>query len=207
LFDVFKVGIYILLFIPGFIFVQTKDHHLLREKKPQFEKGLEIILWSAIVWVAAFSLPSCGWFTGARDNLCSAISRSISSESSMDELPVEIIKNGASSAYLFLWVCFWSFAISTSWGYARKTKWVDSYIKYVTGRDWYPSVAFKFFRENIDKAVEVSVQGTKYIGVLISAPDTKEDKYIIITDPYVMVQDKDGAYSLEHLKSSNSRRR
>ena len=117
----------------------------------------------------------------------------------VDDLPLEIIKNGASSARLFLWVCVWSFLASSIWGFLRKTRRVDSWIKFITGRDWYPSVAFKFFRENIDKAVEVTVEGKKYIGVLLSAPDTQEDKYIIITDPQLMIQKDDGTYALEKL--------
>lgn len=31
--DLIQLGFYILFFIPGFIFVQTKDYHLLRENK------------------------------------------------------------------------------------------------------------------------------------------------------------------------------
>src|SRR6059058_3249949 len=55
--DAIKSGFYILLLLPGFIFVQTRDYHLLREAKGQFEKTLEIILWSAIIWVGTCTFP------------------------------------------------------------------------------------------------------------------------------------------------------
>jgi hypothetical protein len=43
------------------------------------------------------------------------------------------------------------------------------------------------------------VKDTKYVGILYSAPDTKEDKYIIITQPRI-IQKKDAEYVLEELK-------
>ncbi len=200
MFDLFKIGVYILLFVPGYIFVQTKDHHLLREKKPQFEKTLEIVLWTAIIWVVAFSVPSWSWCTGSRDAICSVINGSIAKKDGLAYLPVEIMRHGRSSGLLFLCVCFWSFFMSNIWGWARKKTWIDSYVKFITGRDWYPSVVFRFFSENIDKAVQVSVNGTKYIGILFSAPDTKEDKYIIITNPHQIVSNENGEFSLEKLE-------
>ena len=39
-----KLGLLVVALLPGFIFVQAREHHLLREKRPQFEKTLEIIL-------------------------------------------------------------------------------------------------------------------------------------------------------------------
>jgi Family of unknown function (DUF6338) len=55
--DPFKLGLYVLLLLPGFIFVQVREYYLLREKRSQFEKTLDIILWSAALWIAACTLP------------------------------------------------------------------------------------------------------------------------------------------------------
>jgi hypothetical protein len=55
--DPLKLGLFVLLFLPGFIFVETCEHHLLRERKPQFEKTFEILLWSAFIWLIAFAVP------------------------------------------------------------------------------------------------------------------------------------------------------
>ena len=59
-FDPLKIGLYVLLLLPGFIFVQVLEFHLLREEKPQFEKTLEIILASAFLWVVAVAVPVVG---------------------------------------------------------------------------------------------------------------------------------------------------
>src|SRR5215469_5438459 len=55
--DPLKLGIYVLLLLPGFIFVQTRDYHLLREKRSQFETSLDILLWSAAIWMIACASP------------------------------------------------------------------------------------------------------------------------------------------------------
>jgi hypothetical protein len=55
--DALKIGVYVLLVLPGFILVQTREYHLLREKGSQFEKTLEIILWSAAIWIIACASP------------------------------------------------------------------------------------------------------------------------------------------------------
>jgi hypothetical protein len=196
LFDAFKLGIYILLFIPGFIFVQTKDYHLLREKKAQFEKALEIILWSAFLWVLAGLILI--WFLGnCSTEICKGIQIIISKEN-IDFLSAENVKKVSWLAGFFLSVCVFSFIFATCWGIFRKYPRIDRWIKWFTGRDWYASVAFKFFHMNMNKGIEVTVKDTKYIGVLFSAPDTKEDKHIIVAKPKVVIKTgKD--YTIEEL--------
>ena len=180
-----KTGIYILLFLPGFIFVQTKEYHLLREKRPQFEKTLEVILFSAIIWMIALASPI--WLLGvsAREEVLQVLN-TVLEKDKMKSLLNEILKLKMASAIFFLSVCFWSFIFANLWGIIRKFPRFDSIIKGFTGRDWYPSVAFKFFKENLDRGVEVTVQDDKYLGVLYSAPDNKEDKYIVITKPHLL---------------------
>lgn len=55
--DALKIGVYVLLVLPGFILVQTREYHLLREKRSQFEKTLEIVLWSSAIWIIACASP------------------------------------------------------------------------------------------------------------------------------------------------------
>lgn len=193
-----KFGIYILLLIPGFILVQTKDYHLLREKKPQFEKTFEIILWSAIIWFIAFASPIWFPFNSCRELLINLLGNKIKQDVDFSILNHTIIQEGRSSSILYLTVCVWSFIIANLWGIIRKFKCVDAFIKLLTGRDWYPSVAYRFFNENLNKAVEVQVEDIKYIGVLHSAPDNKEDKYIIITEPYIIYK-KENTFIKENL--------
>lgn len=196
MFDVFKLGIYILLFIPGFIFVQTKDYHLLRENKAQFEKALEIILWSAFLWVLAGSIL-IRFLGNCATEICKAI-QIVISQQNIDFLAATNIEKVGSLGIFFLAVCVLSFILANLWGIFRKNPTVDRWIKWFTGRDWYASVAFKFFHMNVNKAIEVTIKDTKYIGVLFSAPDTKEDKHIIIAKPKVVIKTEKG-YTIEEL--------
>lgn len=50
-----------------------------------------------------------------------------------------------------------------------------------TGRSWYPSVTLEFYKRSLDKAVIVDTKESRYLGVLASAPDTEDGKYIALT--------------------------
>ncbi len=185
MFEPLKIGIYILLFIPGFIFVQTREHHLLREKIPQFEKTLNIILWSTILWVISISFPYIPFANDAREIIFNSIYK-LFVENKLNELPINLFEIRQSVLVFFLSVCFWTFILANIFGILRKWKLYNGIIKWITGRDWYPSVAFRFFHENMNKAVEIKTGENRYIGILYSAPDTIDDKYVIIIKPYLI---------------------
>src|ERR1051326_5823052 len=65
--DVAKLGFYALLLLPGFIWVQVFEYHLVREKKPQLEKTLEIVLFSALIWILAIVMPFWWPWAGSRE--------------------------------------------------------------------------------------------------------------------------------------------
>jgi len=179
LIDPLKLGLYILLFLPGFIFVQTLEYHLLREKKSQFEKTLEILLWSAFIWMIAFALPIWWPFSHCRNECLQGIQVFIKNDLALKNIS-NLEQVLSSFVIFFLTVCSYSLLISTIWGFLRKTKRIDAVIKWATGRDWYPSVLVRFFEQNIDKAVEINVGENKYLGILNTAPDKQNDDYIIL---------------------------
>jgi hypothetical protein len=86
------------------------------------------------------------------------------------------------AALFFASVCLWSFIGANLWGILRKTAYVDAVIRWVTGRDWYPSVKQKFFDKNLNAAVIVETPTARYLGILFSAPDSKEDPHIILSE-------------------------
>ncbi len=190
--DPLKLGLYILLFIPGFIFVQTKDYHLLREKKPQLQKTLEIVLMSAAIWLIFITtpilikkhIPVLG--NVARSEVIKAIENAFKQDKKIPSLTNEILKIRSSAAWFFVTVNFWSFISAFVWGILRKTNKIDGIILYFVGRDWYPSVVFKFYRENLEKAVRINTNTNSFLGVLHSTPDNKEDNYVILKDPYLI---------------------
>jgi hypothetical protein len=143
--DALKIGTYILLILPGFIWVQTREYHLLREKRSQFEKTLEIILWSAAIWIIACASPY--WFPTDSRNVALYEARGALQDSgtrvSLD-WPRLLTTDAAA---VFATVCFYSFLGANLWGILRKTRYVDAGIQLVTGRDWYPSSSKSFLTE------------------------------------------------------------
>ncbi|MCW5828953.1 MAG: hypothetical protein KIT79_06520 [Deltaproteobacteria bacterium] len=173
-----NLGFFVLMLVPGYIFAQSKDIHLLRENVPQFEKTFEIILYSAMIWALAIMIP----YFPFRENVVSSVTNA-TKNGTVDW--TEVINDSTSYFYLVILVA--TFLLGNVWGYLRKKPLIDSLIKYFTGRDWYPSVAFRFFQENINRGVIVSMDGFKYFGVLFSAPDTKDDSFILLKDVYVVL--------------------
>ena len=176
--DPLKFGFYVLLALPGFIFVQTRDYHLLREQRSQFEKTLDIILCSAGIWIIACVSP--WWFpSNARALAFSQASIALrNSGAGLDWSKLLTTPWGE----FFASVCGGTFLAANIWGMARKNPRVDTGMELITGRDWYPSVAKKFFAQNINQVVIVSTPDTRYMGILFTAPDTKEDPHIILSE-------------------------
>ena len=195
--DALKIGVYVLLVLPGFIFVQTREYHLLREKRSQFEKTLEIVLWSAAIWTIACASP-IWWPSNPRYlALCEAKS---SLQDSAGDVRLDWPKLLTTDAALFFAsVCLWSFAGANFWGIFRKTRYVDAGIRWVTDRDWYPSVKQKFFAKNLNTAVIVETPAARYLGILFSAPDNKEDPHIILSEVSRLPRPTDASREIEPL--------
>lgn len=214
LLDPIKIGLVVLVFVPGFIFIQIIERHLLREKKPQFEKTLEIILASALIWLLVLSAPDLVSPSESKEKVISLVEKSLQIAKPVDSnskggSPVALIENeeirSVFSAFslLFLYTCICSFLIANAWGMIRKVSFVDKVMNFLTGRDWFPNASFRFFKENLGKAIELETKSGKYIGILQTAPDVKEDRYIILSNPLQIL--KDGKkYKVEKLELTQS---
>ena len=181
-----KLSTYVILLIPGFIFVQILEHHLLREKKQQFEKTLEILLSSAFIWALSLSFPLWWPFGDARDRVIRIMTDTIYRQIAFNVATKEYANPGEDFAKLFFVICVWTFIAANGWGMIRKKRGIDAVIKTVTGRDWFPSVRFRFFQENLNKAIEVKAGDKRYLGILYSAPDSNEDRHIIVINPLLI---------------------
>ena len=84
--DLLDIGFYLLIFLPGFIFVQVIERHLLREKKPQFEKTIEIVLWSVLIWMVSLSIPIWWPFYSERELLLNEITKFFSTDSQQEKV-------------------------------------------------------------------------------------------------------------------------
>jgi hypothetical protein len=175
----FKLGLYVLLVLPGFILVQTREYYLLRQNRSQFENTLDIILWSAAIWIIACSIPI--WWPRPidRDATLARVAEAFGhSANGSNPDWIELLVPAA--GIFFGTVCLWAFVVANIWGIFRKSVRFNTLVQSLTGRDWYPSVAHKFFYQNIGRVVVVGAPENRYLGVLHSAPDTKEDKYLIL---------------------------
>ena len=98
----------------------------------------------------------------------------------------------ASLSRFFLAVCGWSFVVANLWGVARKYARVDAAFIGITGRSWYPSVTVEFFKHSLNAAVRVETPEMRYLGVLISAPDTADGEHIILRSVAVLPRGEPG---------------
>jgi hypothetical protein len=136
--DPLEIGIYILLALPGFIFIQVHEHHLLRESKPQFEKTLEIILASALIWATALFLPVWWPWGIARGWVVQEMSSVMGGKSQLGAMGRDL-RSIRLFGEFFFGVCLWTLVAANLWGILRKVNRVGALIEYFTGRDWYPS--------------------------------------------------------------------
>jgi hypothetical protein len=179
-----KLGLLVVLLLPGFIFVQAQEHHLLREKKPQFEKTLEIILESCLIWIVALTSPFWWPWPQARDQVRNELVSLANTQFGGGHTTPPHLVAGHDLVILaefFFAVCLWSLIIANIWGIIRKDARIDAAFVFLTGRSWYPAVTLEFFKRSLSKAVVVETKDeARYMGILASAPDTIEGKYIIL---------------------------
>lgn len=188
-----KFGLLVVALLPGFIFVQAREHHLLREKRPQFEKTLEIILDSCFIWIIALAIPVWWPWNAARERLRFEVVALINSQLNNNGLAHPFSGDDfASLSRFFLAVCCWSFIAANLWGVARKDARVDAAFTFITGRSWYPSVTVEFFKHSLNSAVRVETLEMRYLGVLSSAPDTADGEHIILRSVAVLPKGEPG---------------
>lgn len=180
-----KVGLIAILLLPGFIFVQIIERHLLREKKPQFEKSLEIFLSSILIWIIFAIFPYTIPCTNLQNDLFAAILNSLKAdEYSIKKMLTDYKSLPYDFAIYFIAICIWAFLLGNVWGIFRKWQKTNMIISFITGRNWYPNVSYEFYNDNLDKPIEFTINDKRYLGILHRAPDTTDDNYIIIRDLY-----------------------
>jgi len=143
---------------------------------------------SALIWIVSFVSPI--WFPSIYRTI--AFSEAAAAFRKSTSNPDWRLLFTPDVAWFFVSVCGWSFVAATISGIARKNPLLDGIVQGVTGRDWYPSVAHKFFYQNIDKGVVVATSQNRYLGKLHSAPDTKEDEYIILSKVALLPEPGEG---------------
>ena len=178
-----QIGIFLLAFVPGFIFIQTIDHHLLKGEKTQFEKTIQILLASTIVWLITIILPLFP-IQLEKNEIIYLIKINIQDDKGVKNILKEIVKHSEGIIKIYIFVCLYTFLAANIWGIIRRNKFVDKIIRFITKRDWYKTVALRFYDENINSTVVITKKDkSRYFGVLNGAPDDKTDNYIILSHP------------------------
>ncbi len=88
--NIIKIGFYILLLIPGFIYIQVLEYHFLKENKPQFEKMFQIVLGSAFIWFISIISPIWWPFGGKRSLIIDTITKTFSHDQTLKEVTTKI---------------------------------------------------------------------------------------------------------------------
>jgi hypothetical protein len=190
-FEPVQVVIFILIFVPGFIFVQTIDHHLQKGEKSQFEKTVQILLASTIIWVVVIILPL--GLPGLSDRVF-VMGLWKDYLGHKENSAALLLSNYHKMIYLYVVVCLYTFVSGNIWGIVRRGKTFDRAIRRVTGRDWYKTVALRFYDESINARVIVTKKDKrKYLGILNGAPDDIKDDHVIIVDPHFIENTTDGS--------------
>lgn len=206
--DPIKLGIYILFFLPGFIFLQIKDRHLLIENKGQFEKVMEIILWSAFIWVMCIAIF---WFVSPinilkLDKVIFSIKEGVVKQESLVHaghraditiMLIGIIKEHFLFSIIFFFsTCLFAFIAATVWGGLGRISRIEKFFRVVNKGDSVTFTSVSFFRNNIGKPVLIKTSDKTYIGQLYRAPDNISDEHLIIDTPYIL-SDKVGLRRIE----------
>lgn len=175
----------ILLYVPGYIFIQTVDYFLLKREKSQFEKTIQGLLVSAVIFVL-FILIDYQPFNSEKKAIINLLLLKIKQPNNAYIIPY-IIEKMKYFGIFFILLCIYSFVLASLYSTIRKTNIVSMIVQKITGRDYFQNVELRFYSESINKVVVITMnQGNKYFGSLIGAPDQENDKKIIIYDPYII---------------------
>jgi len=179
----------ILFYIPGYIYIQTVDHFLLKGEKSQFEKTIQGILASLIIWLLFYLIPFQP-LNHEKIAIFNLILLKIESPQNSYVLEILINKINYIAILIFL-LCIYSFLSASILSMIRKIKLVANILQLCTGRDYFQNVEFRFYSEGINRTIVITMRNAKrYVGILLGSPDQENDKKIIIYDPYIIEENK-----------------
>ena len=179
----------IILYVPGYIFIQTVDYFLLKREKSQFEKTIQGLLASAVIFVL-FILVDYQPLNSEKRAIINLFLLKIKQPENIYIIPC-IIEKTKYFCIFFLLLCSYSFIFACLYSIIRKTMVVSKIIQKFTSRDYFQNVELRFYSEAINKVVIITMNNeTKYLGSLIGTPDQENDKKIIVYDPYIIEKGK-----------------
>jgi hypothetical protein len=185
-FSPIQLVIFILVFVPGYIFIHITDYHLLKGEKSQFEKTVQVLLASTVIWVVMVILPCVPFITQKKTLVINYIISAIDKKpNALSDIDKQQLINTA--LWVYIAVLVYTFVAANIYGWLRRFNRIDFCIKSFTGRDRYKTVSLRFYTENLGSTVAVTNgEGKKFVGILGGAPDSTEDNAIILYNPSVI---------------------
>lgn len=181
----FNTVFIVLFFIPGYIFIQTFDHFLLKREKTQFEKTVQGFIASIIIWII-FYINTFQFFNKEKESIINLVIQKIKNQHNLYVNDV-LVSKAPYIGILILLLCLYSFLLASIISIIRKTKLVANIIQLFTGRDYFQNVEFRFYTEGINKTVIITMKNeNRFVGILVGTPDQENDTKIIISDPYII---------------------
>jgi hypothetical protein len=182
-FNPISLLLFILVLVPGYIFIHILDYHLVKGMKSQFEKTVQGIFASTIIWVIFLFVPTIPLVETKRKIVFDYISGLFVTNKAVDNESIGPVINAG--LFLYFSVIIISVIAGNIWGWIRRRKYADDFFRFFTGRDRYRTVSFRFFTEQFGSTIIVTNSGgKKYAGILTGALDDSNDA-IILNNPFV----------------------
>ena len=189
-FNPVSLVLFILVFVPGYLYISIVDYFLVRGKKSQFEKTVQGIIASIIIWIFSWFfltlLSMIPAIKTQREIVASFIMLIINIESAPIKNPVQVISAGLLLLVLVLVI---SVVAGIAWGRIRRKDSVDGVFRSFTGRDWHKTIFLRFFTENMHKTIILTtIENKKYMGTLEGASDNPDvqDDAIMLYSPHIV---------------------
>ena len=182
--DVIKALSFLLVFVPGYIFIHTLDYHLLKGEKSQFEKTVQAILSSAMIWTLFIIFPFQP-LNDKKESIVNLVLLLLKSPENKFTLPL-LLDRLEDGLVLFVLLCVYSFVLATAYAIFRKFRLTGHIIQLITRRDYFKEVALRFYSEGLNHPVIVTMKNkNRYLGTMIGTPDQVNDHKIILYEPFV----------------------
>ena len=183
-FNPISLLLFILVFVPGYIFIHILDYHLVKGEKSQFEKTVQGVFASTIIWVIFLFIPTIPLIETKRKLIFDCIFKIFVFNKILDDKAFNSVINAG--LLLYFSVIIVSVIVGNIWGWIRRRKRIDDCFRFFTGRDRYRTVSLRFFTEYFGSTIIVTnAGGKKYAGILTGAPDDSDDA-IILSKPLVL---------------------
>jgi hypothetical protein len=130
-FNPISLLLFILVFVPGYIFIHTLDYHLAKGEKSQFEKTVQGVLASTIIWVIFLSVPTIPIIDIKRKLIINFVVEVFLNNKTIGAMDLSSVISAGLVVYFLVLIV--STIIGNIWGWVRRRKLIDDCFRFFTG--------------------------------------------------------------------------